>query len=98
MVGNVLPAWPGVNSLRGRRVCMLQSVSCFSLEVDASFCTEVVSSYSKLLVGNALLLHYYTSGKVFYCMIRFVQALSSCRSFCWLKRSIPASHKHMQMC
>lgn len=72
--------------------------NCFSLEVHASFCTEATSSYSKLLVGNSLPVHYYANGEVFYRMIRFVQALSSCCSFCWLKRSLPASHKYLQIC
>ena len=72
--------------------------NCFSLEVHASFCTEATSSYSKLPVGNSLPLHYYASGEVFYRAVRFVQALSSCCSFCWLKRSLPASHKCLQIC
>jgi len=70
----------------------------FSLEVQASFCTEATSSYSKLSAGNSLPLHYYASGEVLYRVIRFVQALSSCCSFCWLKRSLPASHKRPQIC
>lgn len=70
----------------------------FSLEVHASLCTEATSSYGKLLVGNSLPLHYYASEEVFYRMIRFAQALSSCCSFCWLKRSLLSSHKCLQIC